>query len=114
VVPRNLGPVLVAQPAPRAPFLNARAVPRLDRRGRTTLRASCDRDCRLSLHLTARAGKTFNSKTLKRTLKAGRVVKLKFKLRHRPRRRVRVAWIAGTVSGAGHARRFKLLVTPPR
>jgi Bacterial Ig domain/WD40-like Beta Propeller Repeat len=114
VVPRNLGSVLVTQPAPRAPFLNARAVPRLDRRGRTTLRAGCDRDCRVSLHLTARAGKTFNSKTLKRSLTAGRVVALKFSLRHRPRRRVRIAWIVGTVSGAGHMRKVKLPVTPPR
>src|SRR5262249_49981192 len=114
VVPRNLGQVLVPQPAARAPFLNARAVPRLDRRGRAPLRAGCDHDCCLSLHLTAHAGKTFNSKTLKRSLKAGRVATLKFTLRHRPRRRVRIAWIVGTVSGAGHTRKVELPVTPPR
>jgi hypothetical protein len=111
VVPRNLGPVLVPQPKPRAPFLNARAAPRLDKRGRATLRAACDADCRVSLHLTAHAGKTLNSRTLKRSLKAGRVATLRFTLRHRPKRRVKIAWIVGTVSGAGHSRKVKLPVT---
>jgi hypothetical protein len=106
--------VLAPPPLTRAPVLNARAVPRLDARGRTRLRAGCDHDCRISLHLTARAGKRFNSKTLKRSLKAGRVATLKFKLRQRPRRRVRIAWIVGTVSGAGHTRRVKLPVRLPR
>jgi Bacterial Ig domain/WD40-like Beta Propeller Repeat len=114
VVPRNLGAVLVPQPVVRAPFLNARALPRLDRRGRTTLRAGCDRDCRVSLRLTARAGRTFTSKTVKRSLTAGRVVTLKFTLRHRPRRRVKIAWIVGTVTGAGHRRTVRLPVRLPR
>ena len=68
----------------------------------------------MALHLTAHAGKTITSETLKRSLTAGRVVTLKFSLRHRPRRRVRIAWIVGTVTGAGHTRKVKLPVRPPR
>ena len=57
---------------PRAPFLNARGAPRLDRRGRTEAAGgAATADCRVSLRLTARAARRFKSKTLKRSLTAG-------------------------------------------
>ena len=37
-----------------APFLTARATPRLDRRRRVLVRLACDQDCSLSVRLTAR------------------------------------------------------------
>ena len=56
VVPRpvTVAAPPVAAPARRAPFLSAHAKPKLDRRGRTLLRASCDQPCTVKLRLTVR------------------------------------------------------------
>jgi Tol biopolymer transport system component len=106
VVPR-----LVA-PAPQgAPYLSALAAPRLDARGRGTLRVSCDQDCTVTLRLVVRlrTHRTIDGRPLTRKLAAGRP--LAFKLRAPPRRRVKSAWVTGTVANAAGAERsFKIPV----
>ena len=58
-------PVATPPPPPvaQAPFLTARATPRLDRRRRTLVRLSCDQTCSLTVRLEARL------RSSKRTLK---------------------------------------------
>jgi hypothetical protein len=121
VVPLPSG--VAAQPAVRrAPFLNARATPRLDSRGRVLLRASCDQDCTLSLRLTARlrTKRTLQGPVVKHRLVATHVLSLRLhvvKSGAKPpaRSRVKTIWVTGTVRNAsGEVRAVKLPVTVPR
>jgi dipeptidyl aminopeptidase/acylaminoacyl peptidase len=108
--------IAVAAPAgaraPRpAPYLSALAAPRLDARGRGTLRVSCDQDCTITLRLVVRlrTHHTITGRALTRTLPAGRA--LAFQLRAPPRRRVYSAWVTGTAANpAGAKRSFKIPV----
>jgi hypothetical protein len=100
----------------RAPFLDALAIPRLTHRRVAKVRAGCDAPCTLTLRLVIhlRGKKTARSPRVKRTLAADHVVTLRLALKHRPRRAMRIAWIEGTVRGAGGSRKVKLPVRLPR
>jgi hypothetical protein len=107
-VPR---PVAVPPPPKRAPYLSAVAQPRLDRRGRGSLRVRCDVDCTVSLRLVVRlqGGGAINGPSLARKLTAPAVMRLR--LRAPERRRVRSAWVRGSVTGAGGKRSVRIPVT---
>jgi Tol biopolymer transport system component len=103
-------PPAVAPPA-RAPYLSAVATPRLDRRGRGWLRVRCDADCSVSLRLVVRLRDdgTIVGRSLARTLAAGHVMQLR--LRAPDSRRLRSAWVRGTVKGrTGRARSVRIPV----
>jgi hypothetical protein len=117
VVPRpvaTLPPLLKPTGEPRAPFLSARATPRLDRKRRTVVKLSCDQDCSLSVRLTARlrSKRTLKGPIVKRSLAAGRVVSIRLRLPRKPASRPKTVWISGTVRNAGGGvRSVKLPVT---
>jgi hypothetical protein len=113
VVPAAKPPVAVR----RAPFLSARATPRLDRRRRTLAQLSCDQDCSLVVRLTARlrSKRTLNGPQVKRSLAAGQVLSLHLRLPAKPRGTVKTVWIKGRVrNAAGDVRTVKLPVRLPR
>jgi hypothetical protein len=113
VLPAAKPPVTVR----RAPFLSARATPRLDRRRRTLAQLSCDQDCSLVVRLTARlrSKRTLNGPQVKRSVAAGRVLSLHLRLPTKPRGTVKTVWITGRVRNAtGDARTVKLPVRLPR
>lgn len=119
VVPRPAPAPTVAPPTVhRAPFVNARAKPRIDRRRRVRVRLSCDQDCTVALRLTARLNKskrTLRGSVVRRSLESGRVVSLRLRLPRKPRAKLKTVWITGTVSNAqGLRRRVRLPVTVPR
>jgi hypothetical protein len=119
VLPR---PVAASVPKPpvtvrRAPFLSARAMPRLDRRRRTLAQLSCDQDCSIVVRLTARlrSKRTLNGPQLRRSVAAGRVLSLQLRLPTKPRGTVKTVWITGHVrNAAGDVRTVKLPVRLPR
>ena len=118
VVPRPAvaaPPVLI--PVARAPFLNARAKPRLDRRRRALVKLSCDQNCTVALRLTAtlRTKRKLRGTIVRRSIVSGRVVSLRLRLPSKPRTALKTVWITGTVTSAGGLRRtVKLPVTLPR
>jgi hypothetical protein len=120
VVPRpvvTLPPLLTPATPARAPFLSARAKPRLDRHRRTRVRLSCDAPCRIAVRLTARVRhvkRRLRGRVVRRTLAARRVVSVRLKLPRRPRGHVRSVWITGTVRNAAGSRRVKLPVAHRR
>ncbi len=75
VLTRPVPTVAVKPPAatPRAPFLSARATPRLDRRRRTLVRLSCDQPCSIAVRLTARlrSRRTIKGPQVKRNVRRG-------------------------------------------
>jgi hypothetical protein len=100
-----------AQAPGRAPYLSALVTPRLDRHGRGWLRARCDLDCTVKLRLTVRlrSHRTIDGRALERRLKSG--VLLRLRLRAPQRKRLRSAWVRGTVTGAdGRRRSFRIPV----
>jgi hypothetical protein len=119
VVPRPVAvPPPVAVPTVRrAPFLSARATPRLDRRRRTRVALSCDQDCTIAVRLTARlrSRRTLRGPVVRRSLAAGRELSLRLRLPTRPRSKPRTVWITGRVrNAAGDRRNVKLPVTISR
>jgi hypothetical protein len=101
----------------RAPFLSARAMPRLDRRRRALARLSCDQDCSIVVRLTARlrSKRTLNGPQLKRSASAGHVLSLRLRLPAKPRGTLKTVWITGRVRNtAGDVRTVKLPVRLPR
>ena len=111
----------VATPPPpvaRAPFLTARATPRLDRRRRVLVRLSCDQDCSLTVRLEGRlrsSKRTFHGTQLKRSIGARRVLTVRLRLPSKPRGQLRTVWITGRVrNAAGQARAVRLPVRRPR
>jgi hypothetical protein len=120
VVPRPAPVSTVRPPAPAprgAPFLTARAVPRLDRRRRTRVRLACDQDCSLAVRLTARlrSGKKLTGPLVRRSIAARGELALRLRLPARPRGSVKTAWITGRVrNAAGQARSVRLPVRRPR
>jgi Bacterial Ig domain/WD40-like Beta Propeller Repeat len=118
VVPR---PATLAAPplvvVARAPFLSARAKPRLNARRATRVRLSCDQDCRFAVRLTARvrSNRTVKGKLVRRSLKARHVLALRLRLPQKPTGRLKTAWIRGTVRNArGQRRTVKLPVALAR
>ena len=119
VVPRPVAavPITVTPAVRRAPFLNARAKPRIDRRRRVLVRLSCDQDCTLALRLTARLSskRTLRGTVVRRSIASGTVVSLRLRLPSKPKSALKTVWITGTVANAGGLRRsVKLPVTVPR
>ena len=113
VLPAAKPPVAVR----RAPFLSARATPRLGARRRTLAQLSCDQDCSLVVRLTARlrSRRTLNGPRLRRSLAAGHVLSLHLRLPAKPRGTVKTVWITGRVrNAAGDVRTVKLPVRLPR
>jgi hypothetical protein len=104
VLPRTVAATSPRPPA-RAPYLTALAAPRLDRRGRGSLRVRCDADCSVALRLVVRlrSHRRIDGRMLKRSLASGRVLTLQ--LRGPARRLVRSAWVTGTVADAAGRRR---------
>ena len=120
ILPRPV-PSAVAEPpvvSPRAPFLSARATPRLDRKRRTLVRLSCDQPCSIAVRLTARlkSRTTLNGpqvQALSRPPAACCACGCGF----RPSRAgtVKTVWITGRVrNAAGDVRTVKLPVRLPR
>jgi Big-like domain-containing protein/WD40 repeat protein len=100
-----------------APFLSARATPRLDRRRTTLIKVACDQDCSVVVRLSAklRTKKTFVGPRVKRTLVASRVVSLRLRLPSKPRGRLKTVWVTGQVrNAAGDAGSVRLPVRLPR
>ena len=119
VVPRPAAavPPTVTPATRRAPFLNARAKPRIDRRRRVLVRLSCDQDCIVALRLTARlqSKRTLRGTVVRRSIASGTVVSLRLRLPSKPRSALKTVWITGTAANAGGLRRsVKLPVTVPR
>ena len=119
VVPRALPAPAVKPVVPvgGAPFLTARATPRLDRSRRVRLRLVCDQNCTLHVRLTARlrSGRRLSGTPVRRSLAARRTVTVRLRLPARPRGVVRTAWVMGRVrNAAGQARLVKLPVRLPR
>jgi hypothetical protein len=119
IVPRP-APVLASKPpvlVQGAPFLSARATPRLDRKRSTLVKLSCDQDCSLVVRLTARlrSRRTVNGPQVKRTAVAQRVLTLRLRLPSKPRGTIRTVWVTGRVrNAAGDVRTVKLPVRLPR
>jgi hypothetical protein len=115
VVPRPaVAAPAVLVPVARAPFLNARAKPRLDRRRRALVRLSCDQNCTVALRLTARlrSKRTLRGTIIRRSIASGRVVSLRLRLPRKPGTALKTVWITGTVrNAAGLKRTVKLPVT---
>ena len=87
----------------RAPFLNARATPRLDRRRRVLVKLSCDQNCTVAVRLTGalRSKRTLRGTIVRRSIVAGRVVSLRLRLPSKPRTALKTVWITGTVRERG-------------
>jgi hypothetical protein len=115
VVPRPATTPPPVAPAVRgAPFLSARATPRLDRRRRSRVALSCDQDCVIAVRLTAklRSRRTLRGPVVYRSLAAGHVLSLRLRLPSKPRSAPKTVWITGQVRNAsGEARPVKLPVT---
>ncbi len=112
-------PVPIASPpVAQAPFLTARAAPRLDRRRRVLARLSCDQACSLTVHLQARvrgSRGTLKGKAVKRSISARGVLAVRLRLPTKPRGSLRSVWIIGRVrNAAGEVRAVKLPVRLPR
>lgn len=101
-----------------APFLTARAVPRLSHRRRAVVRLRCDQACSLAVRLTARLRepkRTLTGPLARRTLATGEELTLRLRLPRKPRGALRSVWITGRVSNAaGDVRTVKLPVRRPR
>ena len=114
VVPRPAPLPGVTPTGRRAPFLSARARPRLDRRRRATVRLSCEQACSISVRLTARlrSRRTLRGPVVRRSIAAGRVLSVRLRLPAKPRSAPKTVWITGSVrNAAGDVRTVKLPVT---
>ena len=93
-----------------APKLTVRTRPRLDRRGRATLRATCDRSCvvKLRLRLKLDTGRTVDGRAATASAPAGGAVRLRLSRgKVPPKRRIASARIVGKVRGPdGRERTF--------
>jgi hypothetical protein len=100
-----------------APFLSARATPRLDRKRTTLVKLACDQDCSLTVRLTAklRTNRTFTGPQANRTLGVGHVLTLRLRLPSKPHGKLKTVWITGRVrNAAGDVRSLRLPVRLPR
>ena len=112
-LPTVRAPVLVQG----APFLSARATPRLDRKRTTLIKVTCDQDCSLAVRLSAklRTDKPLEGPQVKRTLVASRVVSLRLRLPSKPHGTLKTVWVTGRVrNAAGDVRSVRLPVRLPR
>jgi dipeptidyl aminopeptidase/acylaminoacyl peptidase len=101
-----------------APYLTARATPRLDRKRTTLVRLSCDQNCAFTVRLTGvlkKPRKTLRSKVVKKSAGAGVVLSVRLRLSKKPKGKFKSLFITGTVrNGAGQKRAVKLPVRLPR
>ncbi|MDA0164531.1 Ig-like domain-containing protein [Solirubrobacter ginsenosidimutans] len=122
VVPRPVAPAPLVGVRPPvlvqgAPFLSARATPRLDRKRTALVKLACDQDCSLAVHLTAklRSKRMFTGPQVKRSLVASRVLTLRLRLPSKPRGKIKTVWVVGRVrNAAGDVRNVRLPVSLPR
>ena len=79
---------------------------------------ACDQDCSLTVRLTAKlrsSKRRLNGPRLKRTVVAGRTVRLRLRLPRKPAGKVKTVWVTGYVrNAAGDVRTVKLPVRRPR
>ena len=105
-------------PVAQAPFLTARATPRMDRRRRTLVRLSCDQACSMTVRLEARlraSKRVLKGTAVKRSLGARTVATVRLRLPTKPRGTLRTVWITGRVrNAAGDVRTVRLPVRLPR
>jgi hypothetical protein len=103
-------------PKPVAPKLTVIGKPKLDRHGRVTLRATCDRVCSVSLRVIVRLNtqRVLRGRIVKATAPAGGTVKVQLARAKLPRhRRIAAARITGTLKGPdGLQRNFTLTLIP--
>ena len=101
-----------------APFLTARATPRMDRRRRTLVRLSCDQACSMTVRLEARlraSKRVLKGTAVKRSLGARTVATVRLRLPTKPRGTRETVWITGRVrNAAGDVRTVRLPVRLPR
>jgi hypothetical protein len=125
VVPRPAATVVVPSPtpaAPRAPFLTARATPRLSRKRTTLVKLECDQSCTFAVRLTGHLKKarksrkkTVKGSVVRRSLPGHHVLSLRLRLPSKPKGTLKTVWILGTVrNAAGESRPVKLPVRVPR
>ena len=99
-----------------APKLNVSGQPRLDRRGRVTLRGTCTNTCLAELRVIVRlnTGRVLKGRVVKALSLAGQTLKLHLRRAKLPRhRRIVSARIAGTLTGInGQKRNFTLSLIP--
>jgi hypothetical protein len=121
VVPRPAAASVTPTPTPakpRAPFLTARATPKLDRQRTTLVKLQCDQACSFELRLTGqlkKSKKTLKGTLAKHSLASGRELSLRLRLPTKPKGTLKTVWITGTVrNAAGEARSVRLPVRLPR
>jgi hypothetical protein len=87
---------------PVAPKLSSIGKAKLDKRGRAVFKARCDQNCTVSVQVVTKlnTGRTIKGKLRKATVAAGGQIKLTLRRGATPKhRRIRSAWIRGTVTG---------------
>jgi hypothetical protein len=100
-----------------APFLSARATPRLDRKRTALVKLACDQDCSLAVHLSAklRTNRSFAGAQVKRSIVASHVLTVRLRLPSKPRGKIKTVWVVGRVrNAAGEVRSVRLPVSLPR
>jgi Tol biopolymer transport system component len=101
-------------PKPAAPSFAVQGTPRLDRRGRTLLRGTCDRACtvKLRLRLKLHTGRTVDGRAVTASAVAGGRIAIRLTRAKLPaRRRVVAARVIGTLTGTdGRTRSFSATV----
>jgi hypothetical protein len=104
----NVTPTLAALAAPKLTVLGK---PKLDKRGRVLLRATCNNACDVALRVSIRlnTGRVLEGRVVKASAAAGGIVRLPLRRAKLPRhRRIAAARIAGTLTGNGKHRSFSL------
>ena len=105
-------------PVQIAPYLTARATPRLDRRRTTLVKLACDQNCSFAVRLTGtlkRPKKTLRGKRVSKNVAAGQVLRVRLRLPTKPKGKFKSLFITGTVrNAAGQKRAVKLPVRLPR
>ncbi len=96
------------RPAPAAPKLIAKTRPRMNRRGDTTLNATCDQACtvKLRLQVKLRGGRVLNGRTVTASAPAGHTVRVRLTRAKLPaKHKLASARIIGEVRGADGLKR---------
>ena len=97
-------PISVRQrPAPTAPLFTLSGVPRMDRQGRTLLRARCSYACAVAVRVRTRltTGRVIRGPLVKRSVPAGGTLNVRLRRGTLPPRRAARSTIVGTVTGNG-------------
>jgi hypothetical protein len=97
-------PATPAPTATAAPLFSLKGVPRMDRQGRTRLRARCNDACAVAVRVRTRltTGRVIRGPLTKRSVPAGGTLNVRLaRGKLPPRRRVARSTIVGTVTGNG-------------